>query len=122
VDVRAAKATDRLYDQYFGIGPNDDKLGKADFRNIAIANGTFTLDTWLSASLYHVKRGEIQELNSITVGRCPNQIGAPHWLPMKFTLALADRRSPEGRITQLGSHGESRGGGRSSEIVNHRRL
>jgi hypothetical protein len=118
IDLRAATSNDRTYDSYFGVSSDDDAAGAVTFRNIAVATGTFTLDTWLTASLYHVKSGEIHDINGFTVGRSPNQIGAPHWVDMKITLALGDRITPQGRITQLGSAGQSRGGGGSHGTVN----
>ncbi|MBX3448608.1 MAG: hypothetical protein KF777_03560 [Planctomycetaceae bacterium] len=111
VDVRASTATDRIYERYFGIDSYEEDV-VVSFRNIAVATGTFTLSTWLSASLYHIKGGDVQEINAFTVGRSPNQIGAPHWVDMEITLALGDRNTPKGRVTQLGSAGQSRGGGR----------
>ena len=118
VDIRAAEPNDRIYERYFGIDPYDDTAGDVIVKNIVIATGTFTLDTWMSASLYHVKSGEIHELNAFTVGRSPNQLGAPHWVDMRITLALGDRHGPEGRTTQLGIAGQSRGGGRGRVRVN----
>ena len=114
VDIRAATAKDRTYDRYFGIDSYDETVR----RNIAVATGSFTLDTWVSASLYHVKSGQVREINAFTVGRSRNQIGARHWVDMRITLALGDRQSQEGRITQLGSAGHSSGGGRGGELVN----
>ena len=114
VDVRAAGATDGTYERYFGI----DSIQEGDvvtFRNIAVATGTFTLRTWMSASLYHVRGGDIQEINAFRVGRSPNQVGAPYWVDMEITLALGDRDTHAGRVTQLASAGHSRGGGRGCE-------
>jgi hypothetical protein len=118
VDIRAAESNDLIYERYFGIDSFDDNADEVTFKNIVIATGTFTLNTWMSASLCHVKSGETHELNAFTVGRSPNQIGAPHWVDMRITLALGDRNTPEGRVTQLGSAGHSRGGGRGGEMVN----
>lgn len=118
VDVRAATATERTYERYFGIDSYEEDV-VATFRNIAVVTGTFTLGTWMSASLYHVNRGDVQEINAFTVGRSPNQIGAPHWVDMKITLALGDRDTSEGRVTQLGSAGHSRGGGRGGEMTHN---
>ena len=108
VDVRAATPTDRTYERYFGIDSYEEDV-VVTFRNIAVATGTFTLGTWMTASLYHVNGGDVQEINAFTVGRSPNQIGAPHWVDMKITLALGDRDTSVGRVTQLGSAGHSRG-------------
>lgn len=116
VDVRAATTTDRTYERYFGIDSYEENV-VVTFRNIAVATGTFTLGTWMSASLYHVKGGDVQEINAFTVGRSPNQIGAPHWVDMKITLALGDRDTSAGHVTQLGSAGHSRGGGRGGEMA-----
>ena len=116
VDVRAATATDRIYERYFGIDSYEEDVA-VTYRNIAVATGTFTLGTWMSASLYHVNGGNVQEINAFTVGRSPNRIGAPHWVDMKLTLALGDRDTPAGRVTQLGAAGHSRGGGRGGEMT-----
>jgi hypothetical protein len=118
VDIRAAESTDPIYDRYFSIDSVGNESGKSTIRNIAIATGIFTHGTWLSASLYHVKSGEVHEINAFTVGRTTFDIGAPYWEQRRITLALGDRRSPRGRITRLGSAGQTRGGGRSSEAVN----
>jgi hypothetical protein len=117
ISIRAADSNDKVYKRYFGIDSYEKDV-EVRFRNILVVTGTFSLNTWLSASLYHVKSGDIREINSFTVGRTPNAIGAPHWVDMKFTLALGDRIGPEGRMTQLGSAGQSRGGGSSSDILN----
>lgn len=118
VDVRAATATDHTYERYFGIDSFEEDV-VVKFRNIAVATGTFTHGTWMSASLYHVNGGDVQEINAFTVGRTPNEIGAPHWVDMKITLALGDRNTSEGRVTQLGSAGQSRGGGRGGEMTHN---
>jgi hypothetical protein len=111
VYVREAISTDKTYDRYFGA-PHENSIA----RNIAVAEGTFTLGTWLTGHLYHVQDGEVQELNAFSVGRTPNAIGAPHWVDMRITLALVTYDSQIGSITQLASAGQSRGGGHSSEI------
>lgn len=111
VHIRAATAADTTYERYFG-GPHDEFTA----RNIAVAEGTFTLGTWLTGQLYHVHNGTSQKLNGFSIGRSPNQIGAPHWVDMRITLALIQYESEHGVITQLGSAGQSRGGGGSSEI------
>lgn len=116
VDVRAATADDHAYGRYFGIDSGEEQVG-VKFRNIAVATGTFTLGTRISAALYHVHAGHFEEINSFAVGRSPNQLGAPYWVDMKITLALGDRETPEGRVTQLGSAGHSRGGGRGGEVT-----
>ncbi len=118
VDVREPNYSDRVYDRYFGIDSHQTSPDDITYKNIAIATGIFTLDTWISAALYHIKSGNIREINAFTVGRSPNQIGAPYWVDMSITLALGDRQSPEGRITQLGSAGHSRGGGRNGGMPN----
>lgn len=111
VSIRAATSADKTYERYFG-GPHDDFSA----RNIAVATGTFTLGTWLTGELYHLHDGQFQELNGFSVGRSPNQIGAPHWVDMRITLALIQYDTEHGTVTQLGSAGHSRGGGGSSEI------
>lgn len=111
VSIRAATSADKTYERYFG-GPQDNFTAC----NIAVASGTFTLGTWLTGELHHVHQGQIQELNAFSVGRSPNQIGAPHWVDMRITLALIRHETEHGMVTQLGSAGHSRGGGGSSEI------
>lgn len=118
VDIRAATATDRTYQRYFGIDSQDEDV-VVTCRNIAVATGTFTLHTWISASLYHVSGGDVQEINGVTVSRSPNQIGAPYWVDMTLTLALGDHDTAAGRVTQLGTAGHSRGGGRGGDITNN---
>ena len=96
-------------ERYFGIGPvKDVAIGK-----IAVADGTFTKGTWLSAWLYVVRSGSTQEMNAFTVGRSPNRIGEPIWLRMRITLCSGESRRPNGRLVLLGSAGQTRGGGRS---------
>jgi hypothetical protein len=107
VTVRPAEPHDHVYPDYFGIDEGAEQV-----RNIAVVEGTFTKSTWLSSSLYSVKAGQIEELNAFTVGRSPNQIGGPIWASMKITLALGELEAVSGRRTQLGSAGQSRGGGR----------
>jgi hypothetical protein len=107
--VRAAKENDKVYDagQYFGIWPKDNMT----IRNIVVAEGTFTKDTWLSASLCAVKAGSVEVQNAFTVGRSPNRIGEPIWISMKITLALGEYQKPGGRRVVLGAAGHSRGSG-----------
>jgi hypothetical protein len=112
ITVRPARAEDRLYQRYFGI----DEEG-ARVRNIVIAKGTFTKSTWLSAALYLVQSGAVQEVNAFTVGRSPNRIGDSIWETMEITLALGDRDTSNGRLTHLGSAGQTRGGGRRGELT-----
>ncbi len=111
VEIRAATPSDKVYERYFG-SPRENFTA----RNIAIANGTFTLGTWLTGQLFYVNDGKVQELNAFSVGRTPNAIGAQHWVDMGITLALVTSDSENGQITQLASAGQSRGGGHSTEI------
>ena len=111
IEIRAVTDDDQVYDRYFGI-----QLENCTRRNIAVVTGTFTLGTWVSGALYHIDGGEITELNSITVGRSPRQIGAPHWKRMKITFALGEKDGIDGRMTQLGAEGYSRGGGSGYEL------
>lgn len=110
VTVRPARSDDKIRQRYFGI---DEE--KAQVRNIAIAKGTFTKSTWLSASLFAIQGGQSQSLNSFTVGRTPNQIGGMPWETLTITLALGSWETPQGRMVQLGSVGHTRGGGSGSE-------
>jgi hypothetical protein len=118
VDIRAATADDRLYDRYFGFEFNEPAARDVKITNFFVATSTFTLDTWVSANLYHVKSGKIEDMNGFVVGRSPNQIGAPHWVDMKITFALSDLKTPQGRETRLGSAGHSRGGGHGYDAHN----
>lgn len=111
VNVRPASSDDIVREHYFGI---DEE--RTEIRNIVVAKGTFTNSTWLSASLFAVQRGQIQEVNAFTVGRSPNQIGSPIWKTMTITLALGSSVETNRRIVQLGSCGHSRGGGRGGYL------
>lgn len=115
LDIRAATTSDPVRERYFGI---DTESPQTQIRNLAVATGTFTLDDRLSAALYHVKAAEIVLVNRFSVGRSPNQIGAPYWMPLRIFLALGDQTVPAGRITNLGSAGHSRGGGVSGPYTN----
>ncbi len=113
VDVRKADASDRTYERYFGFDMEDMKA-----RNILVATGTFTKSTWLSGTLYLVHGGSISAVNSWTVGRSPNRIGDGIWEGMKITLALGEKNTPNGRVTNLGAAGHTRGGGNGSDLPN----
>jgi hypothetical protein len=117
IDVRASSPGDREYAGYYGIDAYGTFADDVAYRNIAVATGTFTLQTRLSVALYHVKSGEISEINAFTAGRSRNRIGDSPWLDMELTLALGDRQSPEGRITQVGSTGQTRGFGRGGPVT-----
>lgn len=110
ITIRPARNDDPIRERYFGIDGQD-----AVIRNIAVAKGTFTKSSWLSASLTVVQGGQFQEVNSFTVGRSPNQIGSPVWQTLTITLALGSRNASSGRVVQLGSAGHSRGGGAGGE-------
>jgi hypothetical protein len=113
--IRAATPDDPIAENYFGF-EHDSGLKP---RNIVVVSGTFTHDTWLSAALYHVQSGSVQEINAITVGRSPNSIAGGPWETLKIRLALGDKDTPNGRITNLGSVGQTRGGGRSSSATHN---
>jgi len=110
VDVRQAEASDRVYDRYFGFASEDMRP-----RNILVVTGSFTKSTWLSGRLYHVKSGSATEINAFTVGRTPNAVGDWIWENMRITLALGDKDTPAGRMTNLGSAGQTRGVGSGGE-------
>jgi hypothetical protein len=112
VSIREAGADDPIHKRYFGI---DGEAGFA-IRNIAVVEGSFSRSTWLSATLYAVRSGKIDEINSFAVGRSPNRIGEWYWEGMRLTLALGEKKTPIGRLVQLGSHGQTRGGGEGREI------
>jgi hypothetical protein len=111
VDVRKADASDATYERYFGFELEDMKA-----RNILVATGTFTTSTWLSGTLFLVQGGSVSPVNGWTVGRSSNQIGASIWKSMKITLALGEKDTPNGRVTNLGAAGQSRGGGSGSGV------
>jgi len=113
VDVRKADTSDRIYERYFGFNLEDMKV-----RNILVATGTFTKSTWLSGTLYLVHGGSISLVNSWTVGRGPNRVGDGIWEGMKITVALGDKNTPNGRVTNLGAAGHTRGGGNGSDLPN----
>ncbi len=110
VTVRATGEADKKQDsqRYFGIWAKDNTA----IRNIAVVEGTFSKSTWLSAWLYVVKAGAVEEENAFTVGRSPNRIGEPIWISMEITLALGEEQKPTGRRVLLGAAGHTRGGGR----------
>jgi len=110
VTIRPARGDDEIRESYFGIDGED-----AEIRNIAVAKGTFTKSTRLSASLIAVQGGQSREINGFTVGRTPNEIGSLPWKTLTITLALGSRDTPNGRVVQRGSVGHSRGGGAGSE-------
>ena len=111
VNVRAATASDPVRERYFGFYAED-----AEIRNVVVLNGGFTKNTWLSASLSAVQSGKITEINGFTIGRSPNQIGGPIRETLTIYLAFGSWNSPNGRVTQLGSVGQSRGSGWGSEL------
>jgi hypothetical protein len=111
VTVRAATANDPVRESYFGFD-NDN----AEARNIVVVKGGFTKGTWLSASLAAVQNGEITIINEFTVGRSSNRIGSLPKETLTIYLALGEWESPHGRVTQLGSVGQTRGGGANSDV------
>jgi len=119
VIVRAADASDTVHDSYLGICAGDDEQGEITFRNILVATGEFTIQQGVSARLYHVKDGDWYAINSVSSGRSFNQIGAPVREEMVFTYALGDRETPEGRVTQLGAHGQSAGSSSTPQTVSN---
>ncbi len=111
VAVRAANASDPVWERYFGFD-----TARAEVRNVVVVRGGFTKSTWLSASLFAVQSGKTTGINGFTVGRSPNRIGGPIKQTLTIYLALGSWNSPDGRITQLGSAGHTRGSGGSSEL------
>jgi hypothetical protein len=113
VVVRKATPDDEIARRYFGF-----EVEKVDeVRNIAVAEGTFSKNTWLSAWLYLVRSGNVEQVSGFTVGRSPNRVGEAKWINMRIALALAETKQEGGRITQLGSAGQTRGEGGIGEIV-----
>lgn len=115
VAFRPAANNDRVYDRYFMIDSSD-----AHVRNIVVVEGVFSRNNALSATLLTVEAGKVTEQCALSVGRSHNRIGEFYWQRMKITLALADRESAQGRITQLGSAGQSSGrGGGGAGLPHH---
>lgn len=94
--------------RYFGFFEDQIEL-KA--RKIAEVTGSFSLDTKLSASLYVIRSGRLEEIEEIAVGRSSNQIGAPSCESLRIRLALGQARTDGGWIIRLGSYGQSHAGG-----------
>ncbi len=113
VRIRTATNDDKIATRYFGF--DVDKVD--DVRNIAVAEGTFSKNTWLSEWLYLVRSGKIDQVSGFTVGRSPNRLGEAKWIDMRITLALGETKQQGGRITQLGSAGQTRGEGGIGEII-----
>lgn len=114
--IRPATASDRIYERYFGLLYSEEE----SIRNIAVAEGSFSHSTWLSTALYVVEAGRVTPLGSSTVGRSPNQLGGLPWKNMKITLAIGERKTPQGTISELGTAGQSRGGGSGGgEFAHH---
>lgn len=109
--VRGAEPSDPTYEQYFSFAEG------MKARNILVVEGSFTKGTWLSGSLYLVQRGKITRLNELTVGRSPNRPDDGIWENLTITLALGDKETPKGRVTNLGSRGQSRGTGSCGGIA-----
>lgn len=115
IALRPAVASDRVYERYFGLFSEQAKI-----RNVAVAEGVFSRGTWLSTSLYVAEGGQVTQLGSYTVGRSPNRLGELPWKRMKITLAIGERQTPQGTISELGTAGQSRGGGSGGgEFVHH---
>lgn len=112
VSVRAATPEDEIYERYFGA-PYDREFHA---RNFAVVSGDFTLKNWVVGRLYYVEEGSITKLNQFGVGRTPNQIPRAVWERRQITIALVDYATEQGRVTQLASAGQNRGGGSGGEI------
>jgi hypothetical protein len=113
VVARIADQDEKVTDpeRYFGISPKDG----VTIRDVAVAEGTFTKDTWLSAWLYAVKAGSVEKQNGFTLGRSPSRIGEAIWINMKITLALGEYHRLGGRRVLLAARGFTRGSGTSGD-------
>ena len=114
VTIRPATASDPIRERYFGF-----EAEKVTIRNIAIAEGTFSHSTWLSTAFYLVEAGKVTQLSASTVGRTPHDLGSLPWTRMKITLAIGERVTPQGTISQLGAAGHRRGGGTGGGEFTH---
>ena len=112
VTIRSVTADDLVHKRYFGI---DDDVNR--IRNIVVVEGVFSRSTWLSSELYLVEAGKVQQVNGFNVGRSSNRIGEMPWVTMAITLALGDKDSPGGQMTQLGSAGHHRGSGGGGKVT-----
>lgn len=111
LNVRAATASDPVQEWYFALDAQD-----AHIRNVAVVRGAFTTNTRLSVSLFAVQSGTITEVSQFTLMRSPNQLFGRIRERLTIYLALGSWDSANGRITQLGSAGQSRAGGWRSEL------
>jgi hypothetical protein len=75
VVIREATPDDQIGKGYFGFEAETN--GVDQIRNIAVAEGTFSKNTWLSAWQYLVRSGNIEQVSAFTVGRSPNRIPGP---------------------------------------------
>jgi hypothetical protein len=113
VVIRNAALNDKTVRRYIGFDVDEVDV----VRNIAVAEGTFSKDTWLSTWLYVVRSGKIENGSGFTVGRSPNRIGEPNWINMRIRLALAETERSDGRAIYLGTAGQTRGQGGIGEII-----
>jgi hypothetical protein len=113
VDIREAEASDRIHERYFGFAYEDMTA-----RNILVATDTFTKSTWLSGILHLVHDGLVDVVNTWAVGRSSNRLGDGIWERMKITVALGEKYTAAGRVTNLGSAGETHGEGQGGGLPN----
>lgn len=106
VTVREARPTDPLAERYFCFSDDDMQA-----RNVAVVSGPFSLETGVSACLFLVRSGRVEVVNSFVAGRSRNQFGSPDWKRLTIRLALGEKDTPAGRVTTLGSAGQSWGSG-----------
>lgn len=114
LEVRAPRTDEKTMKALFGLQADDTEA-----TTNAVISGTFTKSTWLSAWLYLVQGGQVQEVNCFTCGRSPNQIGGPIWQTLNIRLALYTEDGPNGRITTLGGAGFSRSAGSGGQVPNN---
>jgi hypothetical protein len=121
VSIRPATGTDPVFDRYFGINYHAD-LGidstsakdAVEFRTIAVAKGVFNPKSRLNVRLCNVKKGEIRELNLLSVCRSGSRDG-PFWEKSTYILAFGEQKFLGGRSTQIGIVGHSRGSGQHGD-------
>jgi hypothetical protein len=104
-------------DVYPGLTVKDVKP-----RNIFQAKGRFLASgPYLRAILYRVDNGEIEKVNSLSLGESPNRLGTFFGESLAMTIALGDMETPDGRVTTLGSMGHTRGYGTGGPHTNNAR-
>lgn len=93
------------------LGPNiNPSLTDKDIRprNIARISGRFFAGgSHVRATLYLVENGKATRIKSLSVGESPDRMGTSFGEHLRITFALGDLNTPHGRVTSLGSVGET---------------